>query len=188
MKVIHRRISRHASYPRLVCFSDLRLIGLIDIQIINDCIPPEVLKFVSNAPDTPKHGHKSLIMNLVCGPSVNQTIAHHSLLQRWVQRLSSRVYFMNNSYAECSHCADAVLSLSNNATIFGEVAAPLVDFAARWAQSPSDYDFIVSATLNTEWASKHHPVLSRADHSHFVYTQYRRWEPIYIPSRSRTVI
>lgn len=94
-----------------------------------------------------------------------------------MQRLFSRVYFVKNSYAECSHCADAVLSLSNNATVVGEVAAPLVDFAARWAQSPSDYDFIISATLNAEWASQHHPVLSRANHGHFVYTRYRRWEP-----------
>jgi hypothetical protein len=53
--------------------------SLIPSQML-DTIPKEVLQYISNAEDTPKHSHKSIIMNLACGATINQPISRHSLL------------------------------------------------------------------------------------------------------------
>lgn len=37
-------------------------------------------------------------------------------------------------------CTDAILSFSNEITLVGSVAAPLLDFASLWVQSNSDYN------------------------------------------------
>ena len=49
-------------------------------QILRDCTPPGVFKYLSNTPDIPKHQHKSLIMNLACGASISQVAARSELL------------------------------------------------------------------------------------------------------------
>ena len=59
----------------------LRLPRLMGYEIINDCIPREILKFLSNASNTPRHSHKSIIINLACGASVEENLARHHLLQ-----------------------------------------------------------------------------------------------------------
>ena len=51
------------------------------MKILKDCIPKEVYKFISDAEGTPKHKHKTLILNLACGPSVLVDSARHELLQ-----------------------------------------------------------------------------------------------------------
>ena len=44
--------------------------GLTCPQIINGCIPARIRKYLSNAPDTPTHNHKAIILNVVCGATV----------------------------------------------------------------------------------------------------------------------
>ena len=51
------------------------------VQILQDCVPPVVFQYLSNANNTPVHKHKSLIINLSCGPSISEPISRHSLLQ-----------------------------------------------------------------------------------------------------------
>jgi hypothetical protein len=53
----------------------------------------------------------------------------------------------------------------------------MVDFAARWVQSPSDYDFLIASTLKTSWVAAHGPVLSTHDHGHILYTRFSLSEP-----------
>ena len=76
-----------------------------------------------------------------------------------------------------SHCADAVLSFSNNITIVSDVALPLANFALRWVQSNSDYDTIVASAFTPSWASLHRPVLSRLPSTHTLYIGVDPLEP-----------
>lgn len=71
-----------------------------------------------------------------------------------------------------SHCADAVLSLANRATIVGEVAATLIDLAAYWVQTLSDYNVLMAKVVDRDWAAKHMPVLSRRNHDPTRYTTF----------------
>ena len=41
-------------------------------QILKVCTPKGVFRYISSAADTPKHSHKSLILNLACGASASQ--------------------------------------------------------------------------------------------------------------------
>ena len=50
-------------------------------QIIKDCIPAELFKFISNGKKTPKHQHRSLIINLACGSSVTNNLSRSHLLE-----------------------------------------------------------------------------------------------------------
>ena len=76
------------------------------------------------------------------------------------------------------HCADAVLSFSNEITLVGGIAAPLLDFVSMWVQSNSDYDFIIGQTFPPTWCSLRRPVLSlQATMSHWVYTAIDPLEP-----------
>ena len=76
------------------------------------------------------------------------------------------------------HCADAILSFSNEVTLVSRVSAPLFDFAAIWAQSCSDYDFIIAQAFPPSWCSIHRPVLSRQDPvRHSVYAAIDPLEP-----------
>jgi hypothetical protein len=51
-------------------------------QILRDCIPGDVYRYVSNnAKKTPEHSHKSIILNLACGPSISNPISRHTLLE-----------------------------------------------------------------------------------------------------------
>ena len=75
------------------------------------------------------------------------------------------------------HCADAVLSLANNATVVSQVSATLVQFCTRWAQSPSGYDFLVASTMEADWLRSHKPVLSTRAHGHQLYTKFDFGEP-----------
>ena len=56
---------------------------LTPAQILHDCVPPVGFQYLSNANDTPVriHKHKSLIINLSCGPSISEPISGHSLFQ-----------------------------------------------------------------------------------------------------------
>lgn len=67
--------------------------------------------------------------------------------------------------------------MSNTTTVVGDVASPIADFAARWVQSPSDYDFLVASTLKTSWVAARGPVLSTHEHGHTLYTQFSLSEP-----------
>lgn len=58
--------------------SYLALLTPLQILVV---IPPEILCFVSNKPDTPKHGHSSLILNLACGASVTQLAPRTELIK-----------------------------------------------------------------------------------------------------------
>jgi hypothetical protein len=71
-----------------------------------------------------------------------------------------------------------VISLANNTTIVGEVCTKLVDFAARWAQSPTCYDVIVATTFDAEWAKAHRPVISSTRQGHVLYTRFRLEQPL----------
>jgi hypothetical protein len=76
-----------------------------------------------------------------------------------------------------SHCADAVISLANQSTIVARVSSTLVEFMARWTQSPSGYDFLVASTIDRDWAAEHQPVISRHRYGHSLYTRFRLEEP-----------
>ena len=41
-------------------------------QILKDCTPKGIFKYISNAKDTPTHHYKTLVLNLACGASINQ--------------------------------------------------------------------------------------------------------------------
>jgi hypothetical protein len=62
----------------------LHLSELIPTQILRDCTPPEVFQYLSDGADTPKHTHKSLILNLACGASVIHPAARYLLTKGWV--------------------------------------------------------------------------------------------------------
>jgi len=49
-------------------------------QILRDCTPTGIFKYLSNAEGTPTHTHKSLIINLACGYSISQVGARNELL------------------------------------------------------------------------------------------------------------
>lgn len=50
-------------------------------QILKDCIPKRVFEYISDAGDTPKHSHKSLILNLACGASISQPGSRNEMLR-----------------------------------------------------------------------------------------------------------
>lgn len=51
------------------------------LQILRDCIPQGIFKYLSSAEASPNHTHKALIVNLSCGPSINKAESRHSLLE-----------------------------------------------------------------------------------------------------------
>lgn len=69
-----------------------------------------------------------------------------------------------------------MFSLANNTTIVGTVAPVVAEFAARWVQSPSGYDFLVASTVPVDWARAHMPVIS-TDGQHHMYTKFMFEEP-----------
>jgi hypothetical protein len=79
---------------------------------------------------------------------------------------------------ETRHCADAILSFSNEITLVANIVAPLLDFASTWVQSNSNYDFIIAGAFPPTWCSIHRPVLSLPDPvSHWVYSAVDHLEP-----------
>jgi len=50
-------------------------------QILKDCIPSRIFKFLSNATDTPDHSHRAMILNLSCGASIIKDESRHSFLE-----------------------------------------------------------------------------------------------------------
>ena len=76
------------------------------------------------------------------------------------------------------HCADAVLSFSNEITLVARVAAPLLDFTSAWARSNSSYDFLIAQTFPPSWCSLHRPVISLPSPAgHWVYSAVNPLEP-----------
>ena len=97
--------------------------------------------------------------------------------RRCLQGTSTAVTLVQVCLPSHRHCADAVLSLSNHATVVSQVALPLVNFCTRWAQSPSGFDFLVASTMPTNWVEVHKPVLSTRTRGHTVYTKFSFAEP-----------
>lgn len=62
------------------CDPPQHLADISYLQILQGCIPQSIFQYISSASDTPEHHHRSLIVNLSCGPSINNEIARHSLL------------------------------------------------------------------------------------------------------------
>lgn len=71
-----------------------------------------------------------------------------------------------------SICADAVISLSNKATVVHAVSTTIFEFIARWVQSFSGYDSIVASTMTPDWARAHMPVISLSSTQHVMYTAW----------------
>lgn len=76
-----------------------------------------------------------------------------------------------------SHCADAVLSLANLTTLVGFVSQAITEFAARWVQTPSGYDYLIATSMRTEWIHEHQPVISRHETGHHVYSKFSHERP-----------
>jgi len=80
--------------------------------------------------------------------------------------------FMAFSSAICSsHNAD-VLSLVNESTLVGEIAAPFLGLLKYWVQTFSDYDVLFAKVIPATWARTHQPVLSRHGCDPTRYTTY----------------
>lgn len=82
------------------------------------------------------------------------------------------ICFIPLTHLHISHCADAVLSFANKATVVSEVSATLLNFVAYWVQTQSDYDTLISKTMDKDWAENHKPVLSRRHHDPKRYTTF----------------
>jgi hypothetical protein len=72
---------------------------------------------------------------------------------------------------------DAVLSFARGPTLVGDISGVVSSFAMLWAQSPSDYDFLISQSMMTDWVYQHMPVLSRHQTGHILYTKFSLYEP-----------
>jgi hypothetical protein len=72
----------------------------------------------------------------------------------------------------CRHCADAVLSLAKDANLVGDVSGALLDVAAAWVQTLSDYDVLMARFIKGSWASNHLPILSRHGHNPTRFTTF----------------
>ena len=131
-------------------------------------------QYVSKDPGAPEHSHKSMIINLTCGSTIVDAESRNSISDGCVTSpLSCQILTHNGR-----HCAEAVLSFSNKITLVGSVAALVLDFAAAWVQSSSEYDFLVAQTFPPSWCSLHRPVLSLGDPaSHWVYSAVDPLEP-----------
>ena len=57
---------------------------LMYTQIVKDCIPKEIRQFLMDGDDTPLHKHRSLILNLACGPTVLVDQSRKTLLTGYV--------------------------------------------------------------------------------------------------------
>jgi hypothetical protein len=77
-----------------------------------------------------------------------------------------------------SLCFDAIVSLANRTTVVGDVACTLSEFATAWVTTPSDYDTLFAATVRSDWARLHRPVLSRGRTDHVLYTGFHVTEPL----------
>ncbi|KAF9779587.1 hypothetical protein BJ322DRAFT_1113387 [Thelephora terrestris] len=122
------------------------------LEILRDCSPKGIFKYLSNAEDTPIHSHKSLIINLACGQSISQDRARSELLN--------------------GHCADAVLSLAKDANLVGDISGTLLDLTAGWVQTLSDYNVLMARFIKMSWASNHLPILSRHGHDTTRFTTF----------------
>ena len=98
------------------------------------------------------------------------------VVESWKGRAHYRANCTPSDSPVCRHCADAVLSFANKATVVSRMMAKLMDFIVQWAQTPSDYDILIAKTITAEWAQEHLPVLSR-DGAHVMYTGYNVVEP-----------
>ncbi|KAF9642917.1 hypothetical protein BDM02DRAFT_3132771 [Thelephora ganbajun] len=119
------------------------------LEILRDCSPKGIFKYLSDAEGTLSHNHKSLILNLTCS---------------------------HMKQAAC-HCADAVLSLANNTTVVSKVSARLLDLVAYWVQTLSDYNVLMAKAMTCDWAKEHMPVLSRQGNDPTCHTTYTSGNP-----------
>ena len=72
--------------------------------------------------------------------------------------------------------ADAILSFANQTTVVSEVMHTLAQFLLLWTRTPSNYDVLISRTMDKEWAACHLPVLSQGG-KHTLYTGYHVTQP-----------
>lgn len=63
-------------------------------------------------------------------------------------------------------------------TLVGEVAVPVLDLAANWVQTLSDYDVLIAKLITRKWAKDHMPVLSRHGHNPARFTTYHSSHPL----------
>jgi hypothetical protein len=61
--------------------------------------------------------------------------------------------------------------------VVSRVATTLIEFASRWIQSPSGYDFLIASTMNPNWVTIHQPVIS-SQGSHTLYTEHNMSQPL----------
>ena len=106
-------------------------------QILRDCIPASVYQYVSKDTDAPEHSHKSMIINLACGSTIVDVESRSSITDGCITSPPSCQILTHNS----RHCAEAVLSFSNEITLVGSVAAPVLDFAAAWSSPAQNTTF-----------------------------------------------
>ena len=134
---------------------------------MSDSIPGEIGKYLSDD-DSFVHSHKSTILNLACGQTIMKPLARDRLTKGYVchHRWPTQILTV------CRHCADAVISFAIPSTLVARLAATLVDCAARWIQSRSDYDAIFAALISPAWATVNKPVVSRRGQGHKVYVGY----------------
>ncbi|KAF9784726.1 hypothetical protein BJ322DRAFT_1021414 [Thelephora terrestris] len=116
--------------------------GCLLEEIVSGCIPKPIRGYIA-IHNAVQHHHRSLIINLSCGPSTSVETSRVSLLE--------------------GHCADGVLSFADHSNVVGELATRVLDFTSRWVWSASrDFDVIVASAFDREWALAHKPVISTA--------------------------
>ena len=59
-------------------------VSSIPVQILRDCSPDGVFKYLSNDDGTPQHAHKSIIINLACGATISKPGPRSELLDGYV--------------------------------------------------------------------------------------------------------
>jgi hypothetical protein len=66
---------------------------------------------------------------------------------------------------------DAVLSFGNLTNVVGNVMHMVTHFLTLWAQTPSDYDTLIAASIRSDWAARYLPIISRLG-EHQLYTGF----------------
>jgi hypothetical protein len=60
-------------------------------KIIQGCIPERVRKYLSDAKGTVTHSHRSIILNLACGASIENAQSRHSLFDGYAHCMAPHI-------------------------------------------------------------------------------------------------
>ena len=71
----------HVSIPCLMHCRSPCVPYLTHVQIISECIPRGVRRFLSNSDNSEPHTHRSIIFNLACGASIRNGESRYSLFE-----------------------------------------------------------------------------------------------------------